>query len=73
MIPIFSALPWGFVVFLYAISKALILGPPEVDVIVGSQPHQATPNNSLQRTHQSVTLFASQKLRLFAGPLSSGR
>jgi len=32
-----------------------------------------TPNNSLQRTHQSVTLFASQKLRPFVVPLSSGR
>jgi hypothetical protein len=37
------------------------------------QGHQLTPNNSLQRTHQSVTLFASQKPRLFAVPLSSGR
>ena len=31
------------------------------------------PNNFMQRTHQSVTLFASQKPRLFTGPLNSGR
>ena len=40
---------------------------------LGLRFQKPTPNNSLQRTHQSVTLFASQKLRLFAGPLSSGR
>ena len=36
----------------------------------GLDEYQPSPNNSLQRTHQSVTLFASQKLRLFAVPLS---
>ena len=34
---------------------------------------QRAPNNSLQRTHQSITLFVLQKLRPFAVPLGSGR
>lgn len=34
--------------------------------------HKLAPSNSLQRLVQSVRLSASQKLRLFGVPLSSG-